>query len=39
MYQLTAEDLEVQARARGLIDEVIPYEVEAEMNNGELRCV
>ena len=36
MYQLTAEDLEVQASARGLIDEVIPYEVEAEMNNGEL---
>ncbi len=36
MYQLSAEDLEIQSRARGLIDEVIPYEVEAEMNDGEL---
>ena len=36
MYQLSAEDLEVQARARGLIDEVIPYEVDAEMNEGVL---
>jgi len=36
MYQLSDKDLEVQARARTLIDEVIPYEVEAEMNRGEL---
>ncbi len=36
MYQLSAEDLEIQSRARGFIDEVIPFEVEAEMNNGEL---
>jgi acyl-CoA dehydrogenase len=36
MYQLSTEDLEVQARARLLIDEVIPYEVDAEMNDGVL---
>lgn len=36
MHQLSSDDLEVQARARGYIDEVIPYEVEAEMNDGEL---
>ena len=36
MYQLTPPDLEVQARARALIDEVIPYEVEAEMAGGVL---
>jgi len=36
MYQLSVEDLEIQSRARVLIDEVIPFEVEAEMNNGEL---
>ena len=36
MYQLSTEDLEVQARARLLIDEVIPYEVDAELNDGVL---
>lgn len=36
MYGLSAEDVEIQARARGFIDEVIPYEVEAELNHGEL---
>ena len=36
MYNLTAEDLEIQARARTFIDEVIPYEEEAEANAGEL---
>ncbi|HLN06342.1 MAG TPA: acyl-CoA dehydrogenase family protein [Acidimicrobiales bacterium] len=36
MYQLSAQDLEVQSRTRALIDEVIPYEVQAEMNRGEL---
>jgi len=36
VYNLTAEDLEIQARARTFIDEVIPYEEEAEANAGEL---
>jgi acyl-CoA dehydrogenase len=36
MYGLAAADLEVQRKTRGLIDELIPYEVEAEMNGGEL---
>jgi acyl-CoA dehydrogenase len=36
MYGLTSEDLEIQARARAFVDEVIPYEVDAEMNGGEL---
>ena len=36
MYGLSAEDLEIQSRARAFVDEVIPYEVEAEMNHGEL---
>ena len=35
-HGLTAEDLDVQARARMLADELIPYEVEAELNDGEL---
>jgi acyl-CoA dehydrogenase len=35
-YGLTEADLEVQARARALADEVIPYEVEAEMSGGRL---
>ena len=33
---LSKEDLAVQARARSFVDELIPYEVEAEMNDGEL---
>jgi acyl-CoA dehydrogenase len=36
MYRLSSEDLDIQARARSYVDELIPYEVEAEMNNGEL---
>ena len=36
MYNLSPEDLEVQARARTFVDEVIPYEEEAEANSGEL---
>jgi acyl-CoA dehydrogenase len=36
-YQLSEEEFEIQARARKFVDEeLIPYEVEAEMNNGEL---
>jgi acyl-CoA dehydrogenase len=36
MYGLSADDLEVQSSARRLADELIPFEVEAEMNGGEL---
>jgi alkylation response protein AidB-like acyl-CoA dehydrogenase len=36
MYDLTPEDREIQARARGFVDELIPFEEEAEMNGGEL---
>jgi alkylation response protein AidB-like acyl-CoA dehydrogenase len=36
MHGLTREDLEIQERTRGFVDELIPYEVEAEMNGGEL---
>jgi acyl-CoA dehydrogenase len=36
MHGLSPDDLEIQERARGFIDELIPYEVEAEMNGGEL---
>ncbi|HXW47200.1 MAG TPA: acyl-CoA dehydrogenase family protein [Streptosporangiaceae bacterium] len=36
MYGLSAEDLQIQGRARGFADELIPFEVEAELNNGEL---
>jgi acyl-CoA dehydrogenase len=36
MYGLSAEDLEIQARARTFADELIPLEVEAEMNGGDL---
>jgi acyl-CoA dehydrogenase len=36
MYNLTPEDLEVQERARAFVDELIPFELEAEANNGEL---
>jgi len=34
-YPMTDEDREIQDRARALIDEVIPYEEEAERNGGE----
>jgi alkylation response protein AidB-like acyl-CoA dehydrogenase len=36
MYDLTPADLDIQARARALTDELIPYEVEAELNGGVL---
>ena len=36
MYDLSAEELEIQGRARTFADELIPFEVEAEMNGGEL---
>jgi acyl-CoA dehydrogenase len=36
MYGLSAEDLGIQDRARSFTDELIPFEVEAEMNGGDL---
>ncbi|HVC24790.1 MAG TPA: acyl-CoA dehydrogenase family protein [Acidimicrobiales bacterium] len=36
MYELTAADLDIQDRARTLADELIPFEVEAELHGGEL---
>jgi alkylation response protein AidB-like acyl-CoA dehydrogenase len=36
MHGLTAADLDIQARARAFADELIPYEVEAELNAGRL---
>jgi acyl-CoA dehydrogenase len=33
---MSDEDREIQERARGFVDELIPYEVEAEMNRGEI---
>jgi acyl-CoA dehydrogenase len=36
MYGLSDEDLEIQARAATLADELIPSEVAAELNDGEL---
>ena len=36
MYGLSDEDLQIQARARTYADEMIPFEVTAEMNQGEL---
>ncbi len=36
MYGLSEEDLAVQVRAREFADELIPFEVAAEMNGGEL---
>jgi alkylation response protein AidB-like acyl-CoA dehydrogenase len=36
MYGLSAEDLDIQARARAFTDELIPFEVEAELNGGDL---
>jgi hypothetical protein len=35
-YPLTAEDRDVLERAQTLVAELIPFEVEAEMNDGEL---
>ena len=36
MYGLSDEDLQIQARARRYADEMIPFEVTAELNEGEL---
>jgi alkylation response protein AidB-like acyl-CoA dehydrogenase len=36
MYHLTPEDLEIQARARAFVDQLIPFEEEAELNEGNL---
>src|SRR5262252_1323137 len=36
MYGLTDSDLDIQQRAAALADELIPFEVTAEMNGGEL---
>jgi len=36
MYELSAADLELQARARTFADELIPLEVEAELAGGDL---
>ena len=36
MYGLSAEDLQIQETARSFADELIPFEVTAEMNDGEL---
>ncbi len=36
MYQLSAEDRAVQDRARAFVDDLIPYEEEAESNGGHL---
>lgn len=36
MYGLTEHDLELQARARAFADELIPFEVEAELHEGRL---
>ena len=36
MYGLTPDDLELQARARGFADELIPQEEYAEAHAGEL---
>jgi acyl-CoA dehydrogenase len=35
-YPMTDRDRDVQGRAREFIDELIPYEVEAELHDGEL---
>ncbi len=37
MYGLSEQDLEIQARARAFTDELIPFEVEAELNGGDLQ--
>jgi acyl-CoA dehydrogenase len=36
MYGLSEEDLDIQARATAFADELIPFEVEAELNHGDL---
>jgi acyl-CoA dehydrogenase len=36
MYGLSDEDLQIQARAAAFADELIPFELEAELNHGDL---
>ena len=36
MYGLTESDLDIQQRAAAFADELIPFEVTAELNGGEL---
>jgi acyl-CoA dehydrogenase len=36
MYGLSDDDLQIQGRARAFAEELIPFEVEAELGNGEL---
>ncbi len=36
MYGLGDDDVALQARARDFVDELVPYEVEAELNGGHL---
>src|SRR5262245_50753262 len=36
MYDLSAADLDIQGRAREFTDSLIPYEVQAEENEGRL---
>jgi alkylation response protein AidB-like acyl-CoA dehydrogenase len=36
-YPMTDEDRDIRARARAFTDELIPFEVEAEMNGGRLK--
>ncbi len=37
MYGLSDEDLQIQAKAAAFADELIPFELEAELNNGDLQ--
>ncbi len=36
VYQLNERDVEVSERARAFVDQLIPYEAEAERRGGEL---
>ena len=36
MYGLSEQDLDVQSRARTVVDEVIPLEIEVEMAGGQV---
>jgi alkylation response protein AidB-like acyl-CoA dehydrogenase len=36
VHQLSTEDLEIQARARAFVDDLIPYETGAELDGGRL---
>ena len=39
MYGLSEEDLQIQARARGFADELIPFEEQAERSGGPFESV